>query len=198
MPLEIRGEISSVLERRCLSPQETEKVYGLSYRQQLRLIRSGQLHSVKIMGRRQDGLAQAVLEVVLRHAPDFDPASVEMRPSAKGNYLSLTCTIRAVSREPFDIFRAANLELEWWIVHRERRSAAPGQLELSLAELQAELYGQAPEDFAEHAQLRAEAMTIRDDQAEAGGVSAEDWRKIEQLLRDSWRSLHRAVNSGGA
>ena len=52
MPLEIRGEISSVLERRCLSPKETEKVYGLSYRQQLRLIRSGQLHSVKIMGRR--------------------------------------------------------------------------------------------------------------------------------------------------
>ncbi|HMM55543.1 MAG TPA: DUF493 domain-containing protein [Candidatus Desulfobacillus sp.] len=54
------------------------------------------------MGRRQDGFAQAVLEVVLRHAPDFDAAAMEMRPSARGNYMSLTCTIRAVSRQQLD------------------------------------------------------------------------------------------------
>ena len=57
---------------------------------------------IKIMGQRQDGFAQAVLEVVLRHAPDFDAAAMEMRPSAKGNYISFTCTIRAVSREQLD------------------------------------------------------------------------------------------------
>lgn len=57
---------------------------------------------LKIMGRRQDGFAQAVLEVVLRHAPDFDAAAMEMRPSARGNYMSLTCTIRAVSRQQLD------------------------------------------------------------------------------------------------
>lgn len=54
------------------------------------------------MGQRQDGFAQAVLEVVLRHAPDFDAAAMEMRASAKGNYMSLTCTVRAVSREQLD------------------------------------------------------------------------------------------------
>lgn len=57
---------------------------------------------IKIMGQRQDGFAQAVLEVVLRHAPDFDAAGMEMRPSAKGNYMSLTCIFRAVSREQLD------------------------------------------------------------------------------------------------
>lgn len=57
---------------------------------------------IKIMGHRQDGFAQAVLEVVLRHAPDFDAAGMEMRPSAKGNYMSLTCTVRAVSRAQLD------------------------------------------------------------------------------------------------
>ncbi|GIK26634.1 MAG: UPF0250 protein [Betaproteobacteria bacterium] len=57
---------------------------------------------IKVMGQRQDGFAQAVLEVVLRHAPDFDAAAMEMRPSAKGNYMSLTCAIRAVSREQLD------------------------------------------------------------------------------------------------
>ena len=57
---------------------------------------------VKVMGKRQDGFAQAVLRIVLRHAPDFDAAAMEMRPSARGNYLSLTCTVRAVSRAQLD------------------------------------------------------------------------------------------------
>ena len=40
--------------------------------------------------------------MVQRHAPDFDPATLEMRSSREGKYLSLTCTIRAVSREQLD------------------------------------------------------------------------------------------------
>jgi len=57
---------------------------------------------LKIMGRTRDGFAQAVLEVVLRHAPDFDSASMEMRASRQGNYLSLTCVVNATSREQLD------------------------------------------------------------------------------------------------
>ena len=57
---------------------------------------------IKIMGRRADGFAQAIVAVVLRHAPDFDPGEVEMRSSREGNYLSLTVTIQATSREQLD------------------------------------------------------------------------------------------------
>jgi putative lipoic acid-binding regulatory protein len=57
---------------------------------------------IKIMGARVEGFAQAVIEVVLRHAPDFDPAGVEMRPSSKGNYLAVTCTFRALSQVQVD------------------------------------------------------------------------------------------------
>jgi putative lipoic acid-binding regulatory protein len=57
---------------------------------------------LKIMGATRDGFAQAIVEVVLRHAPDFDAANVEMRPSKAGNYLSLTCTIRATSKPQLD------------------------------------------------------------------------------------------------
>jgi len=57
---------------------------------------------IKIMGKTQAGFAQAVLEVVGRHAPDFDAATIEMRPSRESKYLSLTCTIRVVSREQLD------------------------------------------------------------------------------------------------
>ncbi|EXI91640.1 MAG: hypothetical protein AW12_01212 [Candidatus Accumulibacter sp. BA-94] len=58
---------------------------------------------LKIMGRAEDGFAQAVLEVVLRHAPDFDAATMEMRASSAGRYLGLTCTINATSREQLDL-----------------------------------------------------------------------------------------------
>ena len=57
---------------------------------------------LKVMGATRDGFAQAVVEVVLKHAPDFDPAKVEMRPSKAGNYLSLTCVIRATSKPQLD------------------------------------------------------------------------------------------------
>ena len=57
---------------------------------------------IKVMGARVDGFAQAVIEVVLRHAHDFDPAGAEMRPSSKGNYLAVTCTFRALSQVQVD------------------------------------------------------------------------------------------------
>jgi putative lipoic acid-binding regulatory protein len=47
-------------------------------------------------------LAQAVLAVVLRHAPDFDGATMEMRASSGGKYVSLTCTINATSKAQLD------------------------------------------------------------------------------------------------
>lgn len=57
---------------------------------------------LKVMGAKREGFAQAIVDVVLKHAPDFDAAGVEMRPSKAGNYLSLTCTIRATSKPQLD------------------------------------------------------------------------------------------------
>ncbi|MEJ2175255.1 MAG: DUF493 domain-containing protein [bacterium] len=57
---------------------------------------------IKIMGRREGGFAQSVMEIVLKHAPDFQPATMEMRPSRQGKYISLTVTIEARSREQLD------------------------------------------------------------------------------------------------
>ena len=57
---------------------------------------------IKVMGETRPGFAQAVMDVVLRHAPDFDAASMEMRKSRLGKYLSLMVTVRANSREQLD------------------------------------------------------------------------------------------------
>lgn len=57
---------------------------------------------IKIMGRTQHGFAQAVVEVVQKHAPDFEAAALEMRASKAGNWLSVTATVNATSREQLD------------------------------------------------------------------------------------------------
>jgi len=62
---------------------------------------------IKVMGRRVDNFAQAIVEVVREHAPDFDAATLELRASREGNYLSVTATINATSREQLDnLYRA--------------------------------------------------------------------------------------------
>jgi uncharacterized protein len=57
---------------------------------------------LKIMGETRDGFAEAIVEVVLRHAPDFDARRVEMRASSGGRYISLTCTVTATSKLQLD------------------------------------------------------------------------------------------------
>ena len=57
---------------------------------------------LKIMGKAGDDLAEAVLKIVTRHAPDFDAARMEMRASSGGNYLGLTCTVVATSKSQLD------------------------------------------------------------------------------------------------
>lgn len=57
---------------------------------------------IKVMGRTQSGFAQVVTDIVRRHAPDFPAEEVQMRSSREGNYLSITVTIQAQSREQLD------------------------------------------------------------------------------------------------
>jgi putative lipoic acid-binding regulatory protein len=57
---------------------------------------------IKVMGRKAPRFTQTVMEIVLRHVPDFRPETIEMRPSRQGKYLSVTCMVRATSREQLD------------------------------------------------------------------------------------------------
>jgi len=57
---------------------------------------------IKVMGANVDGFAQAVASVALQFDPGFDTSSIEMRPSKGNNYLGLTITVTATSREQLD------------------------------------------------------------------------------------------------
>lgn len=102
--------------------------------------------------------------------------------------------IARVAAQRFDVERAARLELEWWIVHRERERHAPDDLPRALAELQAELYGVPAERLMEHGRERALAMVLRDGAAER--QLEPDWKEIEKRLQHSWRWLWDEVHAG--
>ena len=57
---------------------------------------------LKVMGRRSDDFRSLVLGIVRKHAGDIDAANIQERPSKDGNYLSLTCTLRAQSKDQLD------------------------------------------------------------------------------------------------
>jgi hypothetical protein len=103
--------------------------------------------------------------------------------------------IHEVSTTGFDVDEAARTELEWWIVHRQRESHAPGDLSRALADAAAVVYGVTAEKLTEYGDLRAAAMEIRDNGAAGDGVTEEDWQHIDDLLHRSWASLHTAVNN---
>ncbi|MFM2053145.1 MAG: hypothetical protein RL456_1182 [Pseudomonadota bacterium] len=62
---------------------------------------------IKVMGAHVEGFAEAIAEVARRFDPGFDPATIERRPSTRGNYLGLTVTVTATSRQQLDdLYRA--------------------------------------------------------------------------------------------
>jgi putative lipoic acid-binding regulatory protein len=57
---------------------------------------------IKAMGRATPELEIAVLEIMNRHVPDLGEGAVKSRKSRNGNYISITVTIQARSREQLD------------------------------------------------------------------------------------------------
>ncbi len=57
---------------------------------------------IKVMGAQAEGFVEAIVAVARHFDPGFDPATVETRPSKAGNYLGITITVTATSREQLD------------------------------------------------------------------------------------------------
>ena len=57
---------------------------------------------IKVMGAHVDGFVDAIAHVARQFDPGFNAATIEQRPSKAGNYLGLTITITATSREQLD------------------------------------------------------------------------------------------------
>ena len=62
---------------------------------------------VKAMGKHSEYFEGTVVSIVRKHCPDIGEGSVKCRPSKGGKFLSVTVTVRAVSKLQLD-----NLYLE--------------------------------------------------------------------------------------
>lgn len=62
---------------------------------------------IKIMGHSHDDLPEVVAAIAARFDPGFDAASMRLRPSSRGNYLAVSITVTATSRQQLDdLYRA--------------------------------------------------------------------------------------------
>ena len=57
---------------------------------------------IKVMGAKADGFVHAMTTIAREFDPAFDATSIELRDSKAGNYLGITLTITATSREQLD------------------------------------------------------------------------------------------------
>lgn len=57
---------------------------------------------IKVMGKDEDNLHITISEIISNHAPDTPSENIRRRLSNKGNYVSVTITINATSREQLD------------------------------------------------------------------------------------------------
>ena len=66
------------------------------------LIEYPSLFPIKVMGSKVDGFVHAVTYIAEQFDPAFDATTIELRESKGGNYLGVTITVTATSREQLD------------------------------------------------------------------------------------------------
>ncbi|MDQ7958753.1 MAG: DUF493 family protein [Rhodocyclaceae bacterium] len=57
---------------------------------------------IKVMGANADGFVHAITQIAHQFDPTFDASTIELRDSKAGNYLGVTITVTATSREQLD------------------------------------------------------------------------------------------------
>jgi hypothetical protein len=91
-------------------------------------------------------------------------------------------------RARFDPVAVAKAELAWWVARRMPGENSAEQVGGLIAEENALLYDVPRDRVLEASTLRARAGKLRDD----GGAQA-DWATVSDLLHQSYRALHAAV-----
>ena len=89
----------------------------------------------------------------------------------------------------FDPARAARLELEWWQLRRE--NIGPDGYAPAIAAATAYLYDADPQRLMPYAELRAEAMRLRDVRGDK--ITGQDWRQIGDLLERAYIALRTKI-----
>ena len=115
----------------------------------------------------------------------------ENYPRVLRNLVKFYKTISDNCTKPFDYQKVAELELEWWDIHRYP-SKYKKTLEQSLADAQAVIYHTGSTEFKDYAHGRAVAMLLPKHEGDKQD-NPPDWNEINKLLLKSWKSLYATV-----
>lgn len=96
-----------------------------------------------------------------------------------------------LSKVPFNFFKLAEEELEWWIVRREGDKYTPSDWEGILAREGEIMYSIPKEKFMDYARDRVAAMVLRDQKGQS--ITEQDWMAITQLCIQAWTKFHSVV-----
>ncbi len=66
------------------------------------LIKYPSLFPIKVLGQKVEGFEAAIAHIAQQFDPTFDATTISKKDSSGGNYLGLTITITATSREQLD------------------------------------------------------------------------------------------------
>jgi hypothetical protein len=133
---------------------------------------------------------------VTRAAIAFKPVDNDL-PATRAGLGSYYALVRKWSGLTFDVPAVTDLELEYWIVHRRLSGAADHtELENVLTRLHAATFGIPLERARESGKRRSDAAITVDGITGHRSVDIEaDWRRLEEQLRDCYRSLEREIRS---
>jgi hypothetical protein len=141
--------------------------------------------------------AQAIYAayLVARAEIAFAPLPKNDAPKAESYLRRFYQFLKDFHHEKFDVGRAAELEVNWWIVHR-KLFGNPENQELvdALKSLYAETYGVEPAKVQEAARQRAAGMLYSDVWVKAGKPDGSQLLvKEEEALVQSYESLKEAL-----
>ena len=109
--------------------------------------------------------------------------------------INFYAAIERMSTTPFNVEDAASLELEWWIIHRQRATHQSGDLEKVLAETAAAIYHVSPARMMDYARLRGRSHCASVTKVpKPVAFPKPTGPAFQQLLYDSWQSFRKAVN----
>lgn len=100
--------------------------------------------------------------------------------------------VARLSNRPLEVNRAAQQELEWWIIRRYREEHSPKEWAKLQAQVAGEIYRVDSALCETYGELRTEAMLYRDELGEK--IGERDWDKIEKMLINAWGVLKKDIH----
>ena len=117
-------------------------------------------------------------------------------PTAQAYMIRFYDLLKQVHGEGFEVEKAAALDVEWWVVHRQLFARPDNQpLIEALTNLYAEVYGLPADQVRDAAFYRAEAMQYSDKWVNEGRQEGSPLiQQVENELIKSYVALRRAVD----